>query len=228
MSLDGPAADVPDGTLSRSGMCIRESTEDAYLPRNVFVVEAFETSAHHSGRGAVAEATRAAEAVARAVVEAQGIERGGEERGGLEVVGRGQPELAPQVAPVRGQRGELRVPRVGERAPVDDGQRRCGARRDELEPAGDLLVVEAAQHPANCFGSESAAAARGRETDRASGAAGIRRAEQRRGTFAAARVVDQEQELRLAPARIQGAFDTAPLHDEFHGPESRLLPVAKV
>src|SRR5438876_12318651 len=59
---DGPAADVPDGSLRGDRMAVGQCAEHAHLGRDRFLVEPCEAAAHHDGRRAVAEAVRAPEA----------------------------------------------------------------------------------------------------------------------------------------------------------------------
>jgi acetoin:2,6-dichlorophenolindophenol oxidoreductase subunit alpha len=150
------------------------------------------------------------------------------QRGEVDVIARGQLEIAEQIAPVGGENGQSGVPLGRERRPRLDGRGRRFRAPDELERADDAFRLAAAQHPPHGFGSDTGSAACDVEAQRRTGPPGSRRGEQRRSALAPGRIVDREHEVRIAPPRIQAAFDRVPLVDECHCANHKLRAVAKV
>ena len=80
--------------------------EDREPSRDPLLVEPLEAAHRHLRRGPVAEGVRNAEPKGAAIRDAGRIDRCKQQRGALEVVARGQLELAVQIAPVGRQGGD--------------------------------------------------------------------------------------------------------------------------
>ncbi len=209
-------------------MGVGQRVHDSHAAADRVFVEPLEAALHHLRRRAVAEAARTAKPIAGGVAEKRRVERRNEERGAVEMVGRGHLELAIQVGPIRRQAVEGGAPMCGKRVLRRGGCVRCAFAPDELDRAFDAFGVESAQKSPDRFGSHTGAAARAEETNDASGAPRHRWCKQLRCALCACLVVDGQLEARIAPTRIQTAFDVGPLLGELHGPESRLSRVARV
>src|SRR5260221_11503262 len=225
---DGLAADVPDRALRPDRVRVGERPDDAHLARHAGCVDSFETASYHAGRCAVAECVRDAELERGRPARVQRIERAELQRGDVDVIARREPKVAEQVAPVGGEQGDRGVPVGRQRRPGVVGRDDQVARRDELEGARDALGVDSAQKSSNRFGSDTRAGAHELEAEGPAGPSWAGRSEQRSGALAAGRVVHREDELCVAPPRIQAAFDGFPLVDERHRTHHKLRAVAKV
>jgi acetoin:2,6-dichlorophenolindophenol oxidoreductase subunit alpha len=209
-------------------MRVGERAENAHLAGDVRRIDALEAAAYHAGRRAVAERVRDPKLEPRLPALVQRVERAEMHRGEVDVVARGQLEIAEQVTPVGGEDRERGVPGGRERRPrLDRSGRRVGG-RDELERAGDAFRFDTAHHPTHGFGSDTGSAAGDVEAKHRAGPPGPGRGEQCGGALAAGPIVHREHEVRIAPPRIQAAFDGVPLVDERHCANHKLRAVAKV
>ncbi len=156
------------------------------------------------------------------------IQRSTENSAAVDVRARVELELGHQVAPVRREHFECRLPLGRERGACDLRGRLGLARPDERERAGDPFRVDPAEQPPRRLGSDPVAAAGDVEADGVAGEARTRRPEQRCGAFARLSGVDSKAEPEVAPPRIQAALDAVPLLDEPHGANRTLRPMAKV
>ena len=209
-------------------MRVRHEAQDAHGARYAGLVDALEAAPHHAGRRAIAERVRDAEAERHVVALAQRI-RGADEQGGeVEVVAREDRQLAEQVAPVGGESRERSVPCVGERRPFDRrGSGGLGG-RDELERPLDVFCVHTAQHSSYRFGSHIGPASRDVEAQRRVRPDRRRWCKQCGGAAGAGRVVQREDDVCVAPPRIQATLDGVPLVGECHLLNHKLRAVAKV
>ena len=132
----------------------------------------------HLRRGAVAEGVRNAEPKGAAVRDAGRIDRCKQQRGALEVVARGQLELAVQIAPVGRQGGDGFGPRVREPQARCVHARRSLARLEQPDRAADPLVVDLPQQLRQLVGPDSAAGATDRHAQLVAGNPGPGRTEQ--------------------------------------------------
>ncbi len=211
-------------------MRIGEHAHHAYLAGDAGFVETGQTPVRHSRGCAVAGGVRDAETEARLAEPAlKRIERRGEQRRLVDVVARGQLELAQQVAPVGRERADDGVPLGRKRRPRDRPARTAlrseetsaivaampsvSIRRNIRRTASGPIAL-----PVRCAKKRISCADR-------PGPAGPSSAER---ALDVRLVVEREQQPRVLPPRIQAAFDLVPLVDECHRTNHKLRAVAKV
>src|SRR6476659_5276485 len=113
------AADVPDRALRRDRPRVGEGAQDAHHGRDASFVLPLEAALDHLRGGAVPESPRAMETEARRRTVAGRVERREGERGRVEMVARGQLDLAVEIAPVGGQGRQRRFPGCCRRAELE-------------------------------------------------------------------------------------------------------------
>ena len=202
--------------------------QDPQLAADSRFVEPLEAAAHHLRRGAIAERARGPEAEQRARVRPCRVQRAQPQRTGLDVVARAQIDLCVQVAPVGRQRGDGRVPGVGESRTLAVDLCRSLLDSDELELAPDALRVEPAQQLPDPVGTHSGAAAGTREIDHLAVAARIGRPEQRGCARRVLLIGDDQTQTGRLPTVGKAACKAAKLLDQGHCAERTITPVAKV
>src|SRR5918995_1177985 len=189
-------------------MRIREDAKDSNGAGDVLAVEPLETATHHFRRGSVPAnpSTAKAERVRASVV--RWVDRCEQQRSPVEKVGGVELDLAVEVGPVGRETLCELVPLGGERARsalAPAGRRSGGGRRllvDELQPAGDSLLVEALQHA-----SETVRAAVHEEVERPARPSRHRRRQNERGAIRILLAVDGQLEVGKAPAPRESAED---------------------
>ena len=208
---------VATGSVSERTRRMRSS------PRISLLVDALEAAARHVRGSAVPEAARDTEAEARGFAVAGRVERRHQQRGAVEPVGGDELDLGIEVAPVRRQRGDRRVPGPGEGRPVRDRLRHGFARADELERARDSLLVEPREQPLDERGSGACSRPRRRRNAATvPRRPGFKRREQRSGPDGSRLVVDRQSQAGIRPVLRQPIDDLPPLVDEPHEPEHKL------
>ena len=202
--------------------------EDGDLPRDALVVASFEAAGRHLGRRPIAEVPSTAEAEIGRAAEAGGVERSQQERSPFEVVGRVEPHLCVQVAPVRRQRRHQAVPLRAKCLFLPDLLGRCVLHAGELDRAANAFVVQTPEEPARCLEADARTGPADREPELPTQPPRVRRPEQGCSPFGVRLVIDGELETQLAPVVHDPAHDLVELVDESHEPEHKLAPVAKV
>jgi TPP-dependent pyruvate/acetoin dehydrogenase alpha subunit len=201
--------------------------QDLHVARDAVVVAPLEGAGRHFGRNPVPEVVRAAKAQGGRT-EPRRIGRRQQERSSLEIVGRVESHLRPEVTPVGRELRERVLPGVAELLAHPPLPRGRGVGADELELPGDSLLVEAPEQPARRLGPDPTARSREGEADRLAEPPGIRGTQQSRCTIAARVVGHVERESSAAPVRGELTLELVELIDESHGTEHKLSLVAKV
>jgi acetoin:2,6-dichlorophenolindophenol oxidoreductase subunit alpha len=202
--------------------------QNRQLACDALVVAAFEATGRHLRRRPVPEVLGAAEAESAHAAEGGRVERGHHQRGPLDVVGRVEPDLGVEVAPVRRQPGDLAVPLRAKRLLPPHLLRRGRLHAGELELAPDALFVQPLEEPSDSLGTDPGPGPVGGEPDLPAEPSGVRGTQQGHGSLDARLVVDGELEAQLAPLVHDPARELVELVDESHEPEHKLAPVAKV
>jgi acetoin:2,6-dichlorophenolindophenol oxidoreductase subunit alpha len=202
--------------------------QNRQLACDALVVAAFEATGRHLRRRPVPEVLGAAEAESAHAAEGGRVERGHHQRGPLDVVGRVEPDLGVEVAPVRRQPGDLAFPLRAKRPLPPHLLRRGRLHARELDLAPDALFVQPLEEPSDSLGTDPGPGPVGGEPDLPAEPSGVRGTQQGHGSLDARLVVDGELEAQLAPLVHDPARELVELVDESHEPEHKLAPVAKV
>ena len=226
--LDRASGDAPDRALRADVLRVRERVDHLEATGDTLRVHALEAATRHHPRRAVALLAGHPEVNRRFVRVPGRVQRSSEEGGARDVVGRVELEPTEEVAPVRRQRLEQRVPggdegrrlrgRGGCRSLVARGG--LGLAKGERPP--DALPVEVAEQIRQTL--RSAASRRlDLEPELVADAARAERPEYRRGGRNRRRILDDELQPRLLPALGEVGLDEPPL---VHGAHRRISIMA--